>query len=338
MSTTTTSPQKKFRSYVPDNTTMPEFTLRAVPVGPGTHRYSRRCQRLSGSARRHDHRRHLSCGCYRHGGVAPHEGLAAGREHCPNRRLDRRIRGSGRHLHHSGIRDLGRVAGVRLSARLLEIVHPDAGGRCARHSLRHPAASRDGRRSGASFPGVGSRLANSHCRTTGQPGRQDPVRQHGFRRSDLPARPVQPVQRQPRFHRQGWLARYQLCPHGPQRDRAQVAGGRSDHDVRARHQPGLSWGRLHHRTASGFAEFRRRRDRLGPAGSPDPVPRRPDSGRSVCPGGHHAARHRVLDGTGWSGVELHRAPHRRRRHAGGRLLHPVPHAQEPGLGHGARGF
>ena len=33
MSTTTTAPQKKFRSYVPDNTTMPEFTLRAVLLG-----------------------------------------------------------------------------------------------------------------------------------------------------------------------------------------------------------------------------------------------------------------------------------------------------------------
>src|SRR5450755_1648918 len=33
MSTTTTAPQKKFRSYVPDNSTMPEFTLRAVLLG-----------------------------------------------------------------------------------------------------------------------------------------------------------------------------------------------------------------------------------------------------------------------------------------------------------------
>ena len=33
MSTTTTAPQKKFRSYVPDNTNMPEFTLRAVLLG-----------------------------------------------------------------------------------------------------------------------------------------------------------------------------------------------------------------------------------------------------------------------------------------------------------------
>jgi putative OPT family oligopeptide transporter len=33
MSTTISTPQKKFRSYVPDDTTMPEFTLRAVLLG-----------------------------------------------------------------------------------------------------------------------------------------------------------------------------------------------------------------------------------------------------------------------------------------------------------------
>ena len=33
MSTTTTAPPKKFRSYVPDGTTMPEFTVRAVLLG-----------------------------------------------------------------------------------------------------------------------------------------------------------------------------------------------------------------------------------------------------------------------------------------------------------------
>jgi len=33
MSTTVSAPAKKFRSYVPDNTTMPEFTLRAVLLG-----------------------------------------------------------------------------------------------------------------------------------------------------------------------------------------------------------------------------------------------------------------------------------------------------------------
>jgi putative OPT family oligopeptide transporter len=33
MSTTISTPEKKFRSYVPENTTMPEFTLRAVSIG-----------------------------------------------------------------------------------------------------------------------------------------------------------------------------------------------------------------------------------------------------------------------------------------------------------------
>src|ERR1039457_2948920 len=33
MSTTISTPQKKFRSYVPDNSTMPEFTFRAVLLG-----------------------------------------------------------------------------------------------------------------------------------------------------------------------------------------------------------------------------------------------------------------------------------------------------------------
>src|SRR5580704_5789947 len=33
MSTTISTPEKKFRSYVPDNTTMPEFTVRAVLLG-----------------------------------------------------------------------------------------------------------------------------------------------------------------------------------------------------------------------------------------------------------------------------------------------------------------
>ncbi len=37
-------------------------------------------------------------------------------------------------------------------------------------------------------------------------------------------------------------------------------------------------------------------------------------------------------------VEFHRAPHRRWRHAGRRLLHAVPHAEEPWLRHGTRCF
>ncbi len=113
---------------------------------------------------------------------------------------------------------------------------------------------------------------------------------------------------------------HQLCAHGPQRYRAQAARRCGDHGVRTRHQPGLSRRRLHHRPAPGFAELRRRRHRLGPAGSADPVPRRPNPGRSVRACGHHVSRHCILGRTGRGGMELHRAPDRRRRHAGGRVL------------------
>ena len=303
---------------------------------PGSDGDSGCGQRLSWPARRHDHRRHLSGGRHRHGRAAPDEGLDPGGEHCANRGLDRRVGGGGRDLHHSGVRDLRRLAGLRLRARLLEVVDPDAGRRRARHSLRDPAAARDGGRSRASLPGVGGRLADSHRRTTRQPRRQDSVRQHGFRRPRLPAGPVQPVQRQQGFHRQRRQPGHELCPHGPLGYGAQAARGRSDHHLCARHQPGVPRRRLHHRPAPGFAELRRRRHRLGPAGSADPVPRRPNLRRAVRTGGHHASRQRFLGRTGRRRLELHRAPDRRRRHAGGRLLHAVPHAQEPGLGHGAR--
>ena len=45
-----------------------------------------------------------------------------------------------------------------------------------------------------------------------------------------------------------------------------------------------------------------------------------------APAGTTLPGHYILDGTGRGSVELHRAPDRRRRHAGGRLLHAVPHA------------
>ena len=86
-------------------------------------------QRLPGPARRHDHRRHVSRSRHRHGRAAPDEGLDSGREHRPYRRLHRRIGGCRRDLHHPGVRDLRRMAGLRLRARLLEVVDPDAGRR-----------------------------------------------------------------------------------------------------------------------------------------------------------------------------------------------------------------
>ena len=90
--------------------------------------------------------------------------------------------------------------------------------------------------------------------------------------------------------------------------------------------PGLSRRGLHHRAAPGFTELCRRRHCLGPAGAADLVPRRSNSSGSVCARGHDASGYHILDWTGGSGVELHRASDRRRRHVGRRLLHAVPHA------------
>ena len=109
-------------------------------------------------------------------------------------------------------------------------------------------------------------------------------------------------------------------------------------DVRARRQPGVPRRGLHHRAAAGVAELRRRRHRLGTAGSAHSVPRRSDAGGAVRSRRRRRPRQRFLGRPGGRGVELHRAADRRRRHAGRRLLHAVPHAQEPGHRHGARRF
>ena len=111
--------------------------------------------------------------------------------------------------------------------------------------------------------------------------------------------------------------------------------GREDHRRRRRlhllgpcREPGLHRRGLHHRPRARRAQLRRRPSGVGavraaahllPGTQPDrPVPpgRRRQRGGSV---GRHGRRP----------VALHRAADRGRRHAGGRLLHPLPDAQEP---------
>ena len=55
--------------------------------------------------------------------------------------------------------------------------------RIARHPLRHAAAPRHGGRRRTSLPRIGGRLGNSQSRTAGIESREDPVRQHGLRRA-----------------------------------------------------------------------------------------------------------------------------------------------------------
>ena len=93
----------------------------------------------------------------------------------------------------------------------------------------------------------------------------------------------------------------------------------------ARRQPRVHRRRLHHRAQARLAELQRRPAGVGAAG-PDPdVLHRPHARR-------RPRRRRTtdsLDRDGQQGVALHRAPDRHRRHARERGLHAVPDAQEP---------
>ena len=97
---------------------------------------------------RPDDRRHLSRGGHRHGRAARLQGLDPRREHRANRRLDRRIGGGGRDLHHPRVRHLVKAWPiVRFARGLLEIHRADAGGQRAGRAVRLADPPRDGGRS-----------------------------------------------------------------------------------------------------------------------------------------------------------------------------------------------
>ena len=102
---------------------------------------------------------------------------------------------------------------------------------------------------------------------------------------------------------------------------------------RARREPRLSGRRLHHRSAARRAELCRRRAGLGIAGSAPHL--RPGA---LPAGGPTGGAADLVDPAGAIGLFLHRAAHRRGRHAGGRFLHPVPHAQATGRRDVSRGI
>jgi len=106
---------------------------------------------------------------------------------------------------------------------------------------------------------------------------------------------------------------------------APVLSGWCDHRFRARRQPGVSRGGLHHRAALGGAQLFRRRHRLGADGTAVDLFPRPAAA------GHTAAgrQRRSLGRPERSRVAFHRAADCGRGNAGGRLLHAVPHAGQP---------
>ncbi len=193
MSTTISTPEKKFRSYVPDNTTMPEFTLRAVLIGLVLTVVL--------------------------GAANAYLGLRAGMTIAATypaavigMAVLRLMKGS--ILEENIARTVGSIGESVAAGAIFTIPAFVISGAWPVFDFEHAywkssilmlvggglgilfvtlAASRDGGRSRASFPGISSRLADPPCRTTGQPRRQDSVWQHGFRRHRLLARPVQPV-------------------------------------------------------------------------------------------------------------------------------------------------
>ena len=141
---------------------MKEFTWRARAAGPGHERGPGRRQRLPRTARRPDHRRHLSRRGHRHGRAAPGQRLDSRREHRANRRLHRRIGGRRRGLHPARLLSWRkRLALLRFqpTERLLEIHRADAGRLGARRAVRLADPPRDGGRSRAALPRIGGRLA-----------------------------------------------------------------------------------------------------------------------------------------------------------------------------------
>ncbi len=108
-----TEAPRKHRPYVPESMEMKEFTFRAVLIGLFLTALLGSANAYLGLQGRDDDRRDLSGSRHLDGTAAVDEGIPPRREHRPNRGLDRRVGGSGRHLHHSGICNGRTVAGAR---------------------------------------------------------------------------------------------------------------------------------------------------------------------------------------------------------------------------------
>ena len=103
MSTTTTEAPKKFRSYVPDNMEMKEFTFRAVLIGLVLTGILGAANAYLGLKAGMTIAATYPAAVIGMALLRLMKGTLAGRKHRPNHRLDRRVGGGGRGVHHSGI-------------------------------------------------------------------------------------------------------------------------------------------------------------------------------------------------------------------------------------------
>ena len=196
MNSTVPAPEKTFRSYVPDNTTMPEFTLRAVLLGLVMTVVLGAANAYLGL------RAGMTIAATYPAAVIGMAVLRVMKGSILEENIARTVGSIGESVAAGAIFTIpafvisGAWPVFDFEHAYLEVVDPDAGRRSARHSVRHAAAPRHGGRSRTALSGIGCRIANSHRRAARQPSRQDPLRQHGIRRPRVPAGSVQPVQPQ----------------------------------------------------------------------------------------------------------------------------------------------
>ena len=157
---------------------------------------------------------------------------------------------------------------TRAHSRILEVSRANDDRRHAGHSVRDAAAARDGRGSRLPYP---ESVAASEIHKAGQQGstrRQDSVRQHGIRRLHVSAGRDQRVQSQQHIPGDDWQPGQKIAAaHQHEPERRHDDHRRHNLIHRPRRQPGISRRGLHHWTSTGRVEFRRRRARLGTAGS-----------------------------------------------------------------------
>ena len=118
-------------------------------------------QCLSGFARGNHDCGNLSCRGNCHGRPAGVEGIAAGRKHCPYRRLHRRVRCRWRDFHHSCFLAFSGLDFFSSRRRLLEIHGVDYGGQHTGGAFHFSSAAGDGGGPGTPVPRIRGRRRNS---------------------------------------------------------------------------------------------------------------------------------------------------------------------------------
>ncbi len=259
--------QKKFQPYVPEGMEMREFTWRAILLGLAMTIVLGAANAYLGLRAGDHHCGNLSGSRHCHGGDAGLEGISSGREHCPNRRLDRGRHCGGCDIHHPRVSDRQGLAFVQSGGCVLEVHGADHGGQHPWSAFYFSGAKGNGRGSGIALPGVGSGVRDSQGRPARRASREISLLEYRGGWRGVHTRKVRVVRRRPGF---SFYYRQPGSQPGPSRNLGQHQGSRNRRHQRVRcpqRKPRLFRSGLHHRTPSGFDSIRRQCSGLGSAGS-----------------------------------------------------------------------